>query len=460
MEIILVILLFGILIGVIIWQKKLKSKIDDSYFENAYGEATQMIAIVNIDGEIISANKSLCEFAGLEEKEILGDEYLNLPWFKGSEIMQNKLIFSMEKAYRGELVRFEVGYNRPDGELYEIDFQVRPIKNEEDDIKYFIMMGYNITDLARTKNALTKKEQQLNSLFNYAKDGYFFYLLDEGVPFDKFGRDDAEELLKYHKLVRWNNMLLKQLQCREYDFEKKSLEEIFSVRKDKVVEIFATVIEKGFVDEVFHFNPEDDREERYLDVSIIAMHGTNDDYLGCFSVVHDITKSKIYEKELERYANKDPLTNLNNRRSFFRYSKIQDEKSRKGVLIMLDIDHFKKVNDRYGHDGGDLVLKEVANQLQKHFGELGMVCRYGGEEFAVALWDVGLSKAEEICENFRKAIASSSYDHEDNKIRITISLGLSEIDASVGVEKTIPRADSALYKSKETGRNKLTIFRD
>lgn len=460
MEYVLITIIFILLLLVLYFQRKDNTKTDEPYFESAYGEATQMIAIVNIDGEIISANKSLCKFAKVSEKELRGDEYWNLPWFKKSEDMQNKLIFSMEKAYRGELIRFEVGYKRDDGELYEIDFQVRPIKDKTDEIKYFIMMGYNITDLARTKNALTKKEQQLNSLFNYAKDGYFFYLLDEGVALNQIEDDDIEELLKYHKLVRWNMMLVRQLQFDETRFKDLDLENLFAVEKEKIVELLLKVIKYGFVDEVFHFNPEDGREERYLDVSIIAMIGTHNEYLGCFSIVHDITKSKIYEQELERYANKDPLTNLNNRRSFFRYSRLQDEKRRSGVLIMLDIDHFKKVNDRYGHDGGDLVLKEVARQLEEFFGDIGMVCRYGGEEFAVALWDVGVSKAESICESFRKSIAKSSYKHEDKEIKITISLGLSEIDASVGVEKTIPRADSALYKSKETGRNKLTIFRD
>lgn len=467
MKIILLIsIIFNIIfIIIILKQKDVTTKnitINDSgyYFKEVFNKDTQMIAIVSIDGELINVNKSLCDFLKIEADSIIGTEYWTLPWFENSEEIQNKLIFSMEKVYRGELIRFEISYIDDLKKVHDIDFQIRPIVSNDGDIKSFIMMGYNITDLVKTKDALTKKEYQLDSLFHYAKDGYFFYLLDSGVLLKDISDEDIEEILKYHKMIRWNKTLLKQLNIDENNLSNLELFEILSMDKERLIPIFSQVIKKGNVDFLLHTKSEESNTEFYLDVSIIALKNSKNEYMGCFSVIHDITKAKIYEKELEWYANRDPLTTLNNRRSFFSYMKNQEQIHSDGIMVMMDIDHFKKVNDKYGHDAGDIVLKEVAKKIDNVFVSNAMACRYGGEEFAGIIFDENIDKVVELCEGLRREIEESVYSYDKWDIKVTISIGIAKIYRNIGFEKSITYADNALYTSKETGRNKVTIYND
>ena len=127
-------------------------------------------------------------------------------------------------------------------------------------------------------------------------------------------------------------------------------------------------------------------------------------------------------------------------------------------LIMLDIDHFKKVNDTYGHDIGDFVLKECVKMLKQVFGrEQDFLARIGGEEFAVIAPDYEVEalvqKAEQALEKVRKEV----FVHGEHQIRFTISIGLSVLQPGETVDQWMKRADAALYNSKNTGRNKATL---
>lgn len=156
-------------------------------------------------------------------------------------------------------------------------------------------------------------------------------------------------------------------------------------------------------------------------------------------------------------ANHDYLTGLYNRRYFFLNGcKIYGEARRSGskiVVAMVDIDFFKKVNDKYGHDNGDIALKHVSAMLREHLGH-GLIARLGGEEFAVLLIDVSLDEAFRQLEELRRAIEALPVRNGDTTIPLTVSIGMCE-QPGKSLDDILRAADLKLYQAKEGGRNKV-----
>lgn len=159
----------------------------------------------------------------------------------------------------------------------------------------------------------------------------------------------------------------------------------------------------------------------------------------------------------------DKLTKLRNRMGLHsdyvtRYLKLMQGEEKKTVsIIMCDIDHFKKVNDTYGHNAGDAVLEHVAKNLKDSVRDSDEVYRWGGEEFIAFVPTANLEKSAEIAERIRKRIEDSVCTFEGTDIKVTMSFGCAEIDPNVSVEDNIKVADERLYKAKETGRNRVVI---
>ena len=171
-------------------------------------------------------------------------------------------------------------------------------------------------------------------------------------------------------------------------------------------------------------------------------------------------QGKADQEKLEKLANFDSLTGLYNRRSILRKLGEQLKYARRYreelSLIMLDIDHFKKVNDQYGHLTGDEVLAEVATLIRQNIRVVDAAGRYGGEEFIIILPKTDLSSALVIAERIRKTIeATEMKDFEGKVFGITVSQGLSSWKPGDDEYSLISCADDALYGAKENGRNRV-----
>lgn len=163
--------------------------------------------------------------------------------------------------------------------------------------------------------------------------------------------------------------------------------------------------------------------------------------------------------EVERLANEDALTGLANRRVFEESLAREVARTRRSLeplgLIVFDIDHFKRINDTYGHQEGDEVLREVAGVLMRMARDIDLVARYGGEEFTVVLPNCSLEDALGVAERMRSAVASDS-----NLVGVTVSAGVASIPANaVDGESLVAAADEAMYCSKRAGRNRTTPSR-
>ena len=175
----------------------------------------------------------------------------------------------------------------------------------------------------------------------------------------------------------------------------------------------------------------------------------------------DITDRKKAELELERLARTDVLTEATNRRHFFELAELEFERFKRYghplAILLMDIDHFKKINDTHGHHAGDLVLKLFVTTCQKYLGTTDIFARYGGEEFICLLYEVNHRQAQETAERLRKVIADAGFDFAGKSIPVTTSIGLAFAQTDQTLDAVISLADNALYESKNNGRNRVTF---
>jgi diguanylate cyclase (GGDEF)-like protein len=170
--------------------------------------------------------------------------------------------------------------------------------------------------------------------------------------------------------------------------------------------------------------------------------------------------SRAYGQMRER-ADRDRLTGLYNRQAFDSLLAVEVARYQRYLrpftLLLLDVDHFKSINDRYGHPTGDAVLANVGRVLTRTLREVDVAARYGGEEFAVLLPETELDIGHDIAERLRSAVAASIVHAPGGQISVTVSVGLSACPACAGdPDGLIRTADAALYKSKQHGRNQVT----
>lgn len=175
----------------------------------------------------------------------------------------------------------------------------------------------------------------------------------------------------------------------------------------------------------------------------------------------DITERKKMEEELRRLATTDPLTGVNNRRRYTEISEREMTRCKRYqhplCVLMLDADHFKNVNDTYGHEAGDRVLKALANACVAELRDVDVLGRFGGEEFTVTLPETSMETALEAAERLRVKLAATEVELDDGQcISFTVSIGASCLsDQSENLADLLNRADAALYKAKEEGRNRV-----
>lgn len=168
---------------------------------------------------------------------------------------------------------------------------------------------------------------------------------------------------------------------------------------------------------------------------------------------------KAKTSQLERQSREDPLTGLSNRRGFF--EKLRAQLSRADrydfplSIAMADIDHFKEVNDRYGHPFGDRVLYRAAQLLRQQSRCVDILCRYGGEEFALALPGADIREASATCERIRQAFERHAWQRMGSGLVIRISIGVAERAPGQNIRAVLALADANLYKAKCGGRNRV-----
>lgn len=206
------------------------------------------------------------------------------------------------------------------------------------------------------------------------------------------------------------------------------------------------------------------RGRRFLDVRYAPYLDEAGQIRGVISSSRDITELKHLEEDLRRLTRLDPLTQLFNRRYFFTLAEQEYQRFRRYhrpmALCMIDIDHFKAVNDQYGHLIGDSVLCAVAETLRDNLRQVDILARYGGEEFVILWPETDLATARTSAERLRAAVAGRRIDTPEGAVSVTLSLGVVAIDDGQAetLERLLAVADQMLYRAKQMGRNRVVLW--
>jgi diguanylate cyclase (GGDEF)-like protein/PAS domain S-box-containing protein len=275
-----------------------------------------------------------------------------------------------------------------------------------------------------------------------------------------------------------NPVLVKDDQLR-YVWVNRAFEALFDVeRKDLVGELDTTVfshrqavqcnggdtrvLESGEVDEASEtvIDSSGDARETLTRKSRLVLDGAT--YL--VGVMHDITDVtranemlQVQSLELEMLANTDPLTGCLNRRALFNsWDDLEAPDAGTGI-VMIDADHFKGINDSYGHEAGDEVLVQIAAIVRSELGPDDLFSRFGGEEFVLVLPGRSLAEATELGEQIRTAVSEGVISTNEGLIRVTVSAGIAHCTSTdrSELDQALLGADRSLYLAKEQGRNRV-----
>ena len=172
-----------------------------------------------------------------------------------------------------------------------------------------------------------------------------------------------------------------------------------------------------------------------------------------------LERARLFQ-EVQSLALTDPLTGLHNRRSIFELGRVElmraERMNRPFSCMMLDLDHFKQINDNYGHDAGDQILQEFANRCKKSVREVDLVGRYGGEELIIIMPETDLKEALPVAERLRAAVCKNPVQISGQELCITVSIGVAQKDENtLRLETLVARADQAMYIAKHKGRNRV-----
>ncbi|WP_163291937.1 diguanylate cyclase [Desulfovibrio sp. JC022] len=202
--------------------------------------------------------------------------------------------------------------------------------------------------------------------------------------------------------------------------------------------------------------------KRFFSVTYHPVESTVDGDRLVSITAHDITEQKEMLEEVKRLASTDYLTGASNRRSFMDRAETElDRLARYGgelYLMMLDIDHFKNVNDTYGHSVGDIVLKELVKCCISTLRTSDVFGRLGGEEFAALLVHGSVESAMQVAERLRAAIEDLEVHAGNHVVKFTVSIGLTMVCADEDIEVALKHADNCLYQAKEQGRNRVVSY--
>lgn len=298
----------------------------------------------------------------------------------------------------------------------------------------------------------TQAERAAYDAMNQLFDGVYFVNTERQIQFWNGG---AERLTGYKSCEAvgsycWNNMLA------HVDEDGRAL------CHDGCP--LQASIEDGAPREADIFLRHKDGHRVSVHVRVAPMLDVNGDIVGGIEVFTDNTiRETILRRvaEMERMAQLDGLTNLANRRYMEDTLDVacsgQDRRAGQGGVLFMDVDHFKRINDTFGHDAGDMVLKMVAGSLANALRANDTAARWGGEEFVAHLSDVSAESLFGVARRVQRLIAESSLVYNGERLATTVSIGATLIETGDTRQTVFKRADALMYRSKEAGRNCVTV---
>jgi len=416
------------------------------------GERNRVARYLDIIGSILlgldaSANITLINKAGKAVLGRQGEELLGRNWIDLAVPAEDRdmvreyfrQVFSGRVAPEEEHVNPVVGQN---GERRLVSWRNRLLRNEEGEPVGVLCAGNDITARVKAEEMLREREKIYRALFenNHAVmllvDPRTGAIRDANPAAAKFYGYSVDDLRTMH--IPDINVLSEQ--------------EIFKEMADARTErrtcfLFRHRLASGEVRDVEVYS------------GPVMVHGRQ----LLYSLVHDVTRRVRLEREMERMATTDALTGADNRHQFFRRARVELARAKRYghplTVLMLDIDHFKSINDTFGHQAGDTVLKTLVNLAASTLREADLFGRMGGEEFAAILPETDVEHGQLAARRLRAALEGLEVrDEQGRLIQFTVSIGVAGLGPQdANLDGLLRRADDALYRAKRLGRNRVEM---
>ncbi len=308
----------------------------------------------------------------------------------------------------------------------------------------FMAVIQDVTEAALKERRIHEDQQRFRAIFEQIQD-YAIYTLDlEG------------------RIVDWNRTLYRLGGWTAEDVVGKHVSVFFPPTEfdaNASGQVLTRASRRGSV-EIEGRRVRKDGSVYWGDAVVTALPDKDGNVTGFVVISRDISEQKDRQDELLRLATTDPLTGTFNRRhATERLAEAFDRHKRyasPATVMMIDIDHFKKVNDTYGHDAGDAVLQELARLLRAQLRGVDMVARWGGEEFLVLMPETPAEPSAVVAERILAAVRTTPFAVSGGKIALTVSIGTASFTPDIAsVDALVKRADTALYDAKSGGRDRL-----
>jgi len=348
-----------------------------------------------------------------------------------------KLIESIAEG-KQKKIKFNTVHRRKDGSLYPVEVHLQ--QHVYGGGYVYVAVVFDLTEIKEMEAELQSREEQLENITRTARDAI---IMSDEKGRTSFWNPAAEKLFGYTREEVTGKELHRLLVPPEEDYrqywEALQLFQISGKSNDtgKTIEMKAR-----------HKNG------NYLDVELSINALQHKDGWHSVAVVRDIRERKQLEEELRFLSVTDALTNVYNRRYFTKKLKEEIDRARRSggkfSLIMLDTDHFKSINDRFGHNAGDRVLKNIAEMIQNRIRKTDYLARWGGEEFIILLPDTPVDEAAGLAEVLREELNCMDLPGVD---RVTASFGVAGFRPEDTADTLLQRADDLMYEAKSAGRN-------
>lgn len=400
------------------------------------------IALAGMDGRFIDFNDSFREICGYSEAELKKLDYWELTPKKYAEAEAKQLELL---SRTGRYSSYEKEYMRKDGSLVPLRLNGMLIEGA-DGKKYIWSIVENITQWKQAEKSLQAQKDTLSIILENSTVG--ITLVKERRQI--WANRHMAEMFGYscEEMQDQSTRLFYPDQKAYEAFGKEAYARLAGGRK------YTTEIQMRKRDGIMIW-------VRLSGQTIDA----SDPSQGSIWIFEDITDKKKAEVELIYQATMDSLTGVMNRRRFHEQMMLELARSKRtgkmAAVLMADIDHFKAVNDSYGHAIGDIALRHFTDTVTRHLRRTDTIGRLGGEEFAVLLPETEINGAHLFAERLRQVIASSPAPSSAGPIAFTVSIGVTTFGRSdTDSEAIIARADVALYQAKESGRNRVVLFQN
>lgn len=409
--------------------------ISDTIIESAPGA----FFMIDEDARLIRWNKALSKETGLPEDQLRGSSILSAIHEPDRQIATAKFLAAFATGYS----HMEVRVLTPDQGLRRFLKTARRLV--VDGVPYVAGFCLDVTDRKQTEDTLAREKAFSDALVE-SVPGAFFVVDTEGDYF------------------RWNSYLKRLTGLSDRELHGSSA--LLTIHPDDLRLAAATMKEAfdtGYAQAELRVVTQD-RGVRLYFMTLRRFQATDTNYL--VGVGIDTTEWLTRMKELEHQAWTDPLTQIPNRNHFLEMAQSEFARCRRYghplSLWMLDIDHFKTVNDTYGHHAGDVALQSVAATSREALRDWDILGRMGGEEFAVLLPETEAVQSQAVAERLRQTVATAPVPIENGATtHLTVSIGIATAgDEDIDLETLLGRADRALYEAKRTGRDKVCLAED